>query len=108
MTADPSASRTSLAPLLVQLALLLAGLGAIALAPPARGAMLLVPLTGQARADLPGLAIGRGALLLGQGPLSGSLVVRGDRARLGATLLRRGILSVAAPEIFCGRVVAQG
>ncbi|MET0374738.1 MAG: hypothetical protein ABW128_10835 [Rhizorhabdus sp.] len=98
-------SRTG--PLAVQLALLFALFGTIGFSPPARGAMLLVPLTAQARADLPMLAVERGALLLGNGPVAGSLLVRGERALLGAALLRRGIVPVAAPEFICGPTAAR-
>ncbi|WP_235399079.1 hypothetical protein [Sphingomonas sp. SRS2] len=92
----------------MQLLMLLAAFGMFAFAPPVRGAMLLVPLTTRARADLPGLAVRRGALLLGQGPVAGSLLVRGERARLGTALLRRGIVLIAAPEIICGSTAPQG
>lgn len=88
----------------LQVGLLMSGLLAFAFAPPARGAMLLVPLSGAARAVLPGLAVAHGALLVGQGPLEGSLVVRGDRAALGGVLLREGILALAAPDVLCDSV----
>jgi len=101
-------SPTHIALFAVQLSLALVGLAAFAFAPPVSGAMLLVPLTAQARANLPALAIDSGVRLLGQGPVAGSLVVRGDRARLGTALLRRGIVPLAAPEIICGRAAVRG
>ncbi|KRB82768.1 hypothetical protein ASE00_12130 [Sphingomonas sp. Root710] len=94
-------------PLFAQLLLALAGLAAFAFAPPASGAILLLPLTAQARADLPGIAVRSGARLIGQGPVAGSLVVRGERTRLGAALLRRGIVPMAAPAMVCGGAAAQ-
>ena len=89
-------------PLAAQLLLALFGFAALAFTPPERGAMLLVPLTREARAHLPALAVAHGALLLGVGPGGGSLVVRGDRARLVEALLRHSIIAVAAPEVICG------
>ena len=89
-------------PLAAQLLLALFSFAAFVLAPPARGAMLLVPLTPRAGARLPMLSIEHGALLLKQGPLVGSLIVRGDRAELAGAMLRQAILPLAAPEILCG------
>lgn len=87
-----------------QLAVFAGLIGTIALAPPAEGPMLLVPL-------LPGhagsvaalnLALGSGATLLAAGPLSGSLIVRGNRARLLGPLLASGTLVLAAMPPICG------
>ena len=103
----PSAWRTR-APLVAQLAAAVGGLLVMAFAPPAQGSMLLVPMTEQARISLPGLAVGHGALLLGVGPLDGSLLVRGDRSQLGLTLLRQGIVPMAAPAILCGKLTGRG
>jgi hypothetical protein len=98
----------SWSPLTVQFLLALFSFAAFALAPPARGAMLLVPLTPEARARLPMLAIEHGALLLKQGPIRGSLMVRGDRDLLAGAMLRQAILPLAAPEILCGSLPAEG
>lgn len=95
-------------PLAAQVLLALFGLAAFAFTPPKRGAMLLVPLTREARADMPALAVAHGALLLGQGPGGGSLIVRGDRARLVGALLQHSIIAVAAPEILCGLLPGEG
>lgn len=105
MNPESPLSPAHIMPLVAQSLLALAGLAALAFAPPASGAILLLPLTAQARADLPGVAVRGGARLIGQGPVAGSLVVRGERARLGAALLRRGILPVAAPAMLCGGAV---
>lgn len=83
-----------------QIAIGIASLAMLALAPPARGAMLLVPLM----SDAPAARLARDgrALLLGQGP-AGSLVVRGDRQTLFWPLLRAGVLAIAAPASLCGK-----
>ncbi|MET0375109.1 MAG: hypothetical protein ABW128_12755 [Rhizorhabdus sp.] len=94
------------APLAAQLALLLIGLAAAVFTPPARGTMLLVPLTAQARGDVAALAIAGDARLIGEGPIGGTLLIRGDRGRLGLALLRHGIVTVAAGEILCGTPAA--
>lgn len=107
MSPESPLSPAHMMPLVAQLLLALAGLAAFAFAPPARGPILLLPLTAKARADLPGIAVGSGARLVGQGPIAGSLVVRGERARLGSALLRRGIVTIAAPAMLCGGVTAQ-
>lgn len=95
-------------PLIVQLALLLIGFTFVLLAPPAHGAILLVPLSRDARAHVAALAVERGALLIGRGRFEGSLIVRGDRNLLGGALLRRGILPITAPEISCGVLAGEG
>jgi hypothetical protein len=78
-------------------------LGSSVLMPPADGTMLLVPLTAERTATMVDLALDRGARIGGLGPLPGSLIVRGKRARLFRPLLARGILAIAAPAIWCGR-----
>lgn len=95
-------------PLAAQILLGLFGLATFAFTPPERGAMLLVPVTREAQAQLPALAVAHGALLLGRGPGGGSLVVRGDRARLVGALLRHSIITVAAPAILCGLTPGEG
>lgn len=78
-------------------------LGGSLLVPPADGAMLLVPLTPARTATIVDLALDHGARVGGLGPLPGSLIVRGERARLFGPLLAQGIVAVAAPAIWCGR-----
>ncbi|ONF95625.1 hypothetical protein [Sphingomonas jeddahensis] len=85
--------------ILAQIAVGIAALAMLALAPPAHGAMLLVPLMSDAPAAR--LARDSHALLLEQGP-AGSLVVLGDRQTLFWPLLRAGVLAVAAPVPLCG------
>jgi len=73
-----------------------------ALYPPARGKMILVPVWPGAAHGMLALAIDRQALLVGYGPLPGSFVVSGDRAAMFGTMLRHGVLVLAAPPAACG------
>ncbi len=84
---------------LAQLALGSGALTALAFAPPASGAMLLLPLTNGASA----VAIARehDALLVSS-RVGGRLVVRGEREELFWPLMRAGILVLAAPAGSCG------
>jgi hypothetical protein len=90
------------APLVVQLAFALTGMIGVIFAPPASGRMLLVPLTASAQARLPVAVLGHDALLLGTGPLPGSLVVIEDRHDLLWAMLRLGVLPLAASPAGCG------
>jgi len=90
------------APFVLQLGVALTGLIGLTFAPPAQGRMLLVPLTASARAQLPIAAFGHHALLLGSGPFRGSLVVTGGPPSLVWTMLRLGVLPVAASPAGCG------
>lgn len=87
---------------LAQLCLVATALVAFAFAPPAQGRMLLVPLTAAAASSMAAGAREAGALLLGRGPLPGSLVVMGTREHFGPLTLARGILIVAVPARLCG------
>ncbi len=84
----------------MQLCVMVVGLTIVVLAPPPRGAILLVPLTSHARSNLAPLAIGRGALLLGRGPIDGSLVVRADRTLMDG-MLSEGIVPLAGADTSC-------
>jgi len=84
----------------LQIAIAAIAFGWLLLAPPARGQMLLVPLTHAAGQHLPGLAIRGDTRLIAPGPLPGSLVVEGRRADL-ASLLRHATLVLAAPPGGC-------
>lgn len=92
-------SRSDTALLASYLAMVAASLAAVSIAPPAAGAMLLIPLKAGAR-PVPS-ATTRGAAILGTGP-GGTTVVRGERARLFWPLLRAGVLTIAAPAALCG------
>jgi hypothetical protein len=72
------------------------------LSPPARGEFLLVPLTAHAAQQVARLAIEHDALLLSPGPVAGSLIVEGERARLAQAMLSAGIVPLAAPTAPCG------
>lgn len=91
--------------LLVQL-LLVAGAGLLIIAPPASGAMMLVPLGPQAANALPLLALVGDVRLLARGPLPGSLLVYGSRR--ARALLRHGIVTFASPPALCGTLPARG
>lgn len=105
---SPSEKKLSpAAPFLIQLGIALVGMIGIVFAPPAQGRILLVPLTAYAKARLPIAALGPQALLLGSGPFPGSLVVIENRRNLAWSMLRLGILPVAASPAGCGNV-AQG
>ncbi|MDV3457329.1 hypothetical protein RZN05_10075 [Sphingomonas sp. HF-S4] len=78
-----------------------AALAAVALAPPAQGRMLLVPLAGQDADSVAVWATQAGARIVGRGPL-GSLAVDGLRGDLLGPALRNATLVVAAPPAACG------
>ncbi|VXC66780.1 hypothetical protein [Sphingomonas sp. 8AM] len=84
-----------------------ASVGVIALAimslyPPTEGRILLIPIVDRDVNATARLALSSGAALLGAGPLRGSLVVVGNRARLAAQLRPWRILMLAAPPAGCG------
>jgi hypothetical protein len=83
----------------VQAAGVVVALGWLALRPPAEGVLWLVPLTPAAEARIVPETLGSGALIIAKGPLGGSLVVRGTRARLPAD---PAMLVLAAPPRLCG------
>ena len=82
------------------------GLVALTMWPPASGSMLLVPLDQDGGAAVQG-ALAGGAALLGAGPIPGSLVVVGDRARI-APQVAWNIVILAAPPAGCGADVDAG
>ena len=85
-------------PIVVQLALAMLALTAVAFAPPAQGRMLLVPLDGRpvSREAIEDAA----ATPLKAGPLPGSWVVDGNRDRLSG-LWGRNVVVLAAPAALC-------
>ncbi len=86
----------------LQGSLILAGMGWLAFAPPERGSMLVVPLSPAPLASTLNAVLAGGAAVTGAGPLPGTLLVRGERARIAATLDSATLL-LAAPEGWCGR-----
>ena len=94
--------RHCLSPVTLQIAGVAIGLAVLAFAPPASGRMLLVPLDSASAKHLVPLALARGGLLMGAGPLPYSYVVYGDRSRLFGSMARNGIVTLAAPPAACG------
>ncbi|MFD1106678.1 hypothetical protein [Sphingobium olei] len=87
--------------LLAHCSLMLIGLLALYAIPPVRGPMLLVPMTSKARRSVAAQAVSGGARLISAGPWMGSLLVDGERRRLGMPLLRAGIVPLAARAGGC-------
>jgi hypothetical protein len=79
-----------------------AALAAIALAPPAEGQLLLVPLAGQSPDSSAVWASRAGARIVGRGPLPGSLVVEARTGALTGEALRHATMIIAAPPAACG------
>jgi hypothetical protein len=92
--------------LTLQIAGIVLGLAILAVAPPASGRMLLIPVTARSAAELIPLATRSGSLLIGPGPLPRSYVVIGD-ARLAAASTGHAIVRLAAPFAGCGTGTAQ-
>jgi hypothetical protein len=98
-----SVARTPLPLALIgQLAFVASMLMLLAFAPPAQGAMLLVPLDGASAATLLPRALAGGGRLLAEGPLRGSFVVYGDRTQLSRATAGGNVLLLGAVPILCG------
>ncbi|MCP1468518.1 hypothetical protein J3E64_000185 [Sphingobium sp. OAS761] len=89
-------------PLILQCGLILLGMVALYVVPPAEGLMLLVPITQNSRAWLASEAVAHGARLVAAGPWAGTLVVEGRRDRIGGPMLRRGVIAIGARATACG------
>lgn len=83
----------------LQIVAIVFGLALLGLFPPVHGRMLLVPFRNTP--PLAGLAVDRGAGIIGMGPVPGSIVVEADRSRI-ASLLAHGVVPIAAPIWACG------
>ncbi|MHA6722588.1 hypothetical protein [Sphingomonas sp. RS2018] len=103
----PSASKSSSVALFGQAMLVGATIMAAAIAPPARGRMLVVPMWTAGEGDAVRIALGNGALLLDRGPIARSIVVDGDRTRLAGPLVAAGMALTSAPSGGCGRQEAR-
>ena len=90
---------------LAQATIALSLVGGLLLAPPAEGAMMLVPLTPGAARALPSLALTRDTKLVSSGPLPGSLLVYARRADLAGRLLAHATLTLASPPGGCSAKV---
>lgn len=88
-----------------QCMLVLLGLAALYAFPPAKGRILLVPITTHARAMLARVAVAQGARLVAAGPWRGSLLVDGQRDRLAGHLLGQGVILLSARACGCEGVV---
>jgi hypothetical protein len=75
---------------------------ALTLLPPARGAILLVPV---GATNAIGFARSHAATLIRPGPLAGSIVVFGDRAALAGDPLQ--VLALSASAVGCGDLATQ-
>ncbi len=90
--------------MIVQTTIVLFIMTAALFAPPARGSILLVPLTPAARSALLSGAIAHGARLEGAGPVAGSVVVQAERAALAPAMRAAGVLMIAARPVLCGPI----
>jgi len=73
----------------------------IALAPPAEGNILLVPVARQSEGQIVALALTRGASLVQRGPLPSSVIVYGKRESLFVPLAGAGVLMIAGGAVGC-------
>jgi hypothetical protein len=73
----------------------------IALAPPAQGTMLLVPIAGQSESRVVTLALAQGATLVQRGPLPSSVIVYGKRGSLFGPLTRAGVITLSGGAVGC-------
>ena len=96
-----AAALTSAALIGAQALVALGGLAALRLQPPAQGEMLLMPLGGQTQSEMVSFAHARGFSLIAAGDWPGSMVVRGERARLGWALHEAGVLVIASDLQGC-------
>lgn len=84
------------------LLLAMTALVGLTLWPPRSGAMLLIPLPGSDGDGVVAAAIDGGAVLIGPGPLAGSIIVAGDRSRIADRLAAGPAIIMAAPPGGCG------
>ena len=96
MLNDPSFSST----LALQGIAAILVLAAIAFAPPANGAMLVIPLLPTARPAVE--ATKAGGLIVAAGAIPGSVIVAGDRARILPAVLVGGSIVISANRRGCG------
>ena len=101
MNARSSTARRGRALLVAQFCLAAGTVGWLLVAPPALGAMMLVPLTPGAARTLLETSLDGGNRLLGQGPLPGSIILYGRRSPLAWRMLARGVLTVASDSRGC-------
>lgn len=73
----------------------------VALAPPAEGNMLLVPVAPQSEGRIVALALTQGASVIQRGPFPSSVIVNGRRDSLLGPLARAGVLTLAGGAVGC-------
>lgn len=64
--------------------------------------VLMLPVTRQAARDLSGRLFDGKTLVLGAGPVSGSLVIKPTGDRAWRAFIAMGVLPLAYPESLCG------
>jgi len=79
----------------------------VLLAPPARGAILIVSLDGDDAGGIARWAVEGDVRLVGAGPMAQSLVVYGSREALLGTALRHGGVLLTGAFTACGRRLAR-
>jgi hypothetical protein len=71
-------------------------------APPASGSMLLLPLASAKGGAALQIALDHGARLEGAGPFAGSFVIRAERDQIAGSMLKAGVIMLAATPMLCG------
>ena len=72
------------------------------LAPPSRGAFLVVPVVPGAKAEMLNQMLASDARITGMTRRGGLLIVFGERDRLVTAVLNHGAVLLRAPAIVCG------
>lgn len=92
--------------LTLQIAVAIGAFTVLAFFPPSNGRMIIVSLGAADRDAALNTALLHGARLVGPGPLWGTFVIEGVRARLSGPLARKGTIVIAAPPAGCGQEIA--
>ena len=85
-----------------QIVIVAVTLAVLVFAPPAKGQMMLVPLTGAAARNVTDIALQNTNRLVSTGTIDGSLIILGHRPAILHSLLDRGVLVLAVPNSGCG------
>ena len=92
---------------MIQCAIACLVLAVVTLAPPARGPILIVSLSGEGPDEIARWASARDARLIAVGPGKHSLVVTGSRAALWSAAARHGGLLISGMAAGCGKASAR-
>lgn len=92
----------------VQCAAAATAMAVLGFRPPESGRMLLLPLWSADEGAAVRLALNGGALLIGAGPVRGSIVVQGRRANLADAAWNQRMVLMAAPAAGCGSTDPAG